>query len=130
VERHEYTFNNPEVIPSLITYNPAPVIIVEGVFVFYYPEIKRLFDLTLFIEAKEAVKLLRRIKRDYAERGYDLEDVMYRYEHHISPTYEKYIKPWRDEVDFIVPNNDGFDHALEAIASFLQGKLQLAAANV
>src|SRR5690606_14499986 len=79
MQRQEYTFNNPDKTPEIITLNPSPIIIVEGIFVFYHPQILDLIDLKVFIDAEEHVKLKRRIVRDKVERGYDLEDVLYRY---------------------------------------------------
>ena len=95
IKRPEYTFNNPKKKPKILTFNPAPIIIVEGIFVFYFPHISKQLDLKIFIDAKEHVKLSRRIKRDRQERGYDVEDVLYRYEKHVAPTYERYIEPFK-----------------------------------
>lgn len=123
VLRKEYTFNNPAAVPKQLEFKPAPVIVVEGIFVFYFPELSRHLDLKIFIEAEEHVKLKRRILRDKVERGYDLDDVLYRYEQHVAPTYNKYIKPFRSEADLVVPNNQGFDKALEVVKSYLKSKV-------
>ncbi len=123
VHRKEYTFNNPAIIPKMLVFKPRPVIIVEGLFVFYFPEISRLIDLKVFIEAKDHIKIKRRILRDNVERGYDLDDVLYRYEHHVMPAYEKYISPLKNEVDMIIPNNQSPDRALDVIIGFLRNKL-------
>lgn len=124
LQKQEYTFNNPDAKPSLLTFRPNPIIVVEGIFVFYYEEIARLLDLKVFIDAKEHIKLTRRIRRDKEERGYDLEDVLYRYEKHVMPTYERYIEPFKSEADLIVPNNLHFGRALEVLTVFLRTKLQ------
>src|SRR5690606_26773098 len=50
VKRAEYTFNNPDKTAAVITLNPAPIIIVEGIFVFYNPQILELIDLKIFID--------------------------------------------------------------------------------
>jgi uridine kinase len=123
VSRQQYTFNNPALTPKILSFKPTKVIIVEGIFVFYYPEIAKLLDLKIFIDAREHIKFSRRISRDKAERGYDIEDVMYRYEKHVAPTYEKYIEPFKHEADFVIPNNLHFNKALEVITVFLKTKL-------
>lgn len=122
VNREEYTFNNSSKKPRMLTFTPAPVIVVEGIFVFYYPELADLLDLKIFIDAKDHIMLKRRIIRDKVERGYDLEDVLYRYEMHVMPTYEKYIRPFKDKADLIIPNNYNFDKALEVIRAYLRAK--------
>lgn len=122
VSRQEYTFNNPKKTPKILTFSPAPVVLVEGIFVLYHPELADLLDLKIFIDAKDHIKVKRRIIRDKQERGYDLDDVLYRYEKHVMPTYEKYIEPFKHDADIIVPNNLGFEKALEVIKSHLREK--------
>ncbi len=120
VYREEYTFNNAAITPKMLIFNSSPVVVVEGIFVLYYPELADLLDLKIFIDAKDHIKLKRRIIRDKVERGYDLDDVLYRYEMHVMPTYEKYIKPFKNEADLIVPNNHNFDKAMEVIRTYLK----------
>jgi len=123
VERMEYTFNNPNAIPGKLVFQPAPVVIVEGLFVFHFKKIKSLFDLTLFVNAKENLKIIRRIRRDQNERNYPIEDVLYRYEHHVMPAYEQFILPYREEADLVINNNDDFERALTVMRGFLRSHL-------
>ncbi len=123
-QRQEYTFNNPKVVPKLLKFSPAPLVIVEGLFVMHFPELNELMDLRLFIDAKAHVKLKRRIIRDKVERGYDLDDVLYRFEKHVMPTYDKYLAPMKEQADIIIPNNKSFDRALEVLAGFIDSKLR------
>lgn len=123
ISKQEYTFNNPNKTPEMITIHPAPIVVVEGIFVFYFPELANLLDLKVFIDAKEHIKLKRRIIRDKEERGYDLDDVLYRYEKHVAPTYEKYIKPFRSDADIVIPNNSHFEKGLDVLISYLKTKI-------
>jgi uridine kinase len=119
----EYTFNNPDTEPRWLEFLPAPIILVEGILVYHYPRIRSLFDLRLFIDARESVKIHRRILRDEKERGYDLHDVLYRYVHHVTPVYEKFIAPYKDDVDLVIPNNRGFEKALHVLVAYLESRL-------
>ena len=123
VTRKEYTFNNPSANSKTITLTPAPVIVVEGIFVLYYRPIAQMLDMKLYIDAKDYIKLIRRIVRDDKERGYDLDDVLYRYEHHVMPTYEKHIKPFKSEADIIIPNHKSFNIALDVIVTYVRSKM-------
>jgi len=123
VRRLEYTFNNAAVKPKELVFKPAPIVVVEGIFVFHFEEIAKLLDLKVYIDAQEHVKLHRRIVRDRDERGYDLSDVLYRYTHHVAPTYEKYIAPYKHDADIVVPNNRNFDKGLDVLVGFLRGKV-------
>lgn len=120
VARPEYVFNNPLAISREIVFRPAPIIIIEGLFVLHYKEVNRMLDLKVFIHAKEDLKIIRRIKRDGQERNYSIEDVLYRYEHHVTPSYEKFIKPYFEECDLVITNNVHFKNGLEIFIAYLE----------
>lgn len=125
VERQEYVFNNEKASSRMLIFKPAPIIIVEGLFTFSEAELMANYNLKVYIQAKENLKVIRRIKRDRIERNYPLEDVLYRYEKHVLPAYEKYIAPYKSEADLIINNNANFNMGLEVIAGFISNKLQL-----
>lgn len=120
VQKQEYAFNNPNIKCQVLEFKPAPILIVEGLFVQYFPEIEKELDLKIFIEAKDYLKLSRRIRRDNEERGYDLDDVLYRYHHHVMPVYESLIEPLKHSADFIIPNNHQFEAALTVMVRALK----------
>ncbi|HEY5826431.1 MAG TPA: uridine kinase [Cyclobacteriaceae bacterium] len=121
--KKEYTFNNPNAVPKTIELHPAPILIVEGIFVQYFKEIENELNLKIFIEAKDHVKLSRRIRRDNEQRGYDLDDVLYRYQYHVMPVYERYIEPLKHNADLVIPNNSHFDRAIEVLVLSLKARL-------
>lgn len=123
VELEEYTFNNPAKKANIITINPAPIILVEGLFVFHDIEIKKHLDLKVYIDAEDHIRIKRRILRDNKERGYDMGDVLYRYEHHVFPSYQRYIAPYKTEADIIINNQTDFKVGLEVLTGFLKSKL-------
>lgn len=123
VLQKEYVFNNPDTVPRMLTFNPAPIIVVEGIFVFHFRELADQMDLKVFIDAKNSIKLERRVKRDAEERGYDLDDVMYRWKYHVKPTYRQFIKPYRAEADLVIPNNVHYQKGLDVLIAFLKTKV-------
>ncbi len=124
VIKKEYAFNTPGITPGVIELHPAPIIIVEGLFVQYFSEIEQELDLKIFIEAKDYLKLSRRIRRDNEERGSDLNDVLYRYHHHVMPVYESMIEPLKHNADLIIPNNRNFEQALALVVRGLKSMLR------
>lgn len=119
VERKEYTFNNKQKEPATITYKPKKMLLVEGLFIFHEPKIRELLDFSVIIHASDVVKVIRRIKRDRVERNYPLEDVLYRYEHHVMPSFDKYIRPYLDKVDVVINNNHNYKKALQMMVGYL-----------
>lgn len=124
VHHKEYVFNNPDVVPKILEFKPAPIIVVEGIFVFYSYFVSRLLDLKVFIDAKEHIKIKRRIIRDNNERGYDLEDVLYRWENHVAPTYEKFIKPSKYDAHVVINNNKNFENGLKVLTAYMSAILE------
>ncbi len=120
IRRQEYTYNNPLATPRWLVVQPAPIILVEGLFIFHYKKVAAQLDLKIFINTKENLKVIRRIHRDRAERNYPLEDVLYKYQYHIWPAYERYILPYREEADLVVNNNRDFEQALSVVRGFLK----------
>ncbi len=123
IQLMEYTFNNPDIAARKLTFKPAPVVIVEGIMIFYWEKIRSLIDLSVFIEAKDLIKVKRRIIRDAKERGYDLDDVLYRYEHHHTPFYERFLQPLKGEVDLIIPNNSDFRKGMDVLSGYIHNHL-------
>jgi uridine kinase len=105
IYKKEYTFNNPAAVPKTLELRPAPILIVEGLFIFHFTEVARLLDLKIFIEADEDVALARRLKRDLEERGYSHDDAMYKWENHVVPAYKEYLLPYKNECEQLIVNN-------------------------
>jgi uridine kinase len=105
IVKKEYTFNNPDIEPKMLEIKPAPILVVEGLFILHFRKIASSLNLKIFIEADNDIALGRRLKRDLLERGYSHEDVMYRWANHVTPAYNKYLLPYKGECDQVVTNN-------------------------
>jgi len=123
IARREYTYNNAAAVAEMVEVDPAPIVVVEGLFVFHFTELAQMLDLKVYIDARDEVKLQRRLKRDALERGYPESDVLYRWQHHVQPCYENYLRPYRDHCDVIVTNNVSFDKGLEVLVNHLRAQL-------
>ena len=80
-------------------------------------------DLKIFLHAKENLKVIRRIKRDRIERNYPLDDVLYRYENHVLPSFEKYIKPHQESADIVINNNEQMNMGIQVVLGFIRQRL-------
>lgn len=124
IQIQEYTFNVPGAKSKTLVFKPTPVVIVEGIFVLHYPEVAKQIDLQLFVDAKDHIKIKRRILRDKEERAHDLEEVLYRYEKHVMPSYEQFIEIHKREADLIICNDHSMDKAMEVMISFIKNKIK------
>lgn len=72
---------------------PGPILVVEGILVLSDPALRARFDLCVFMEAAADVRLIRRLRRDIAERGRSLECVLAQYLATVRPMHEAYVQP-------------------------------------
>lgn len=124
VERTEYTFNNHLKTPRKLVFKPAPILALEGLYVFYDPVIRNVIDLKVFIHASPEIKVIRRIRRDGSERNYPLEDVLYRYENHVLPSFSRDIARFHEASDIVINNNASYKMGLQVLSGFLRYHLQ------
>lgn len=107
VTQREYTFNQAGKVPRLLTFEPAPIVVVEGLFLFYWAHIRELFDLRIFMEALEPYRFIQRLQRDKQERGYSVDFVTHQYLTQVLPAYEQYVAPLRRYAHLIIQNQYG-----------------------
>jgi uridine kinase len=81
--------------PVRRTVTAAPVIVVEGLYVLYWPEVRKLLHTAVFLSLEHAECLQRRVARDAVERGRTRTEVVYRYESSVRPMYDLHVHPTR-----------------------------------
>lgn len=72
-----------------------PILVVEGILVLAEPRLADCFDHAVFVEAPDDVRLIRRIRRDMAERGRVLGDILAQWERTIGPMHRQFVGPSR-----------------------------------
>ena len=86
-----YDFKTNARVPGEFTLiYPSDVVIVEGILVFYFPGIRKKFNLKLFVDTDADTRLARRVLRDISERGRDLEHVLHQYTSLVKPAFEEF----------------------------------------
>lgn len=119
VIRPEYTFNNPDSEKIEVTIKPAPLVIMEGMYAMAVPEILNEVQSLIFIDVRSDLSLERRVKRDYKERGYDSDDVNYRYHAHFLPAYKQYILPLKEKASHVIDNNGNFSDSRQQLIAII-----------
>lgn len=105
IYKEEYTFNNPAIKPKMLEIKPAPILIIEGLFIYHYTEVNKLIDHRIFLDANQDIALERRLRRDLIERGYFEDDVRYKWVNHVLPSYNEYLLPYKNSCDQVIINN-------------------------
>ena len=73
--------------------SPNPLIIVEGLFALENSQLRNRYSRSIFIDTPSDLRLIRRIRRDLTERGYELEDILKGWETHAMPMFESLVRP-------------------------------------
>lgn len=82
---------------------PRPVVLVEGILVFVWPEVAAQMDVKVYVQAPDDVRLARRVRRDIVERGRDVDGVLNQYLATVRPMHDLYAGATRHAADLIVP---------------------------
>lgn len=82
---------------------PGQVVILEGLLLFALKELREHLDVKVFVDADADIRMIRRIRRDTAERGRTLESVMEQYEQSVRPMHLEFVEPSKRWADLIVP---------------------------
>lgn len=101
---------------------PLPIILVEGILLFSVPQLRAAFDLKVFVDTDDDVRLIRRIQRDLCERGRDFDSVQDQYLSTVRPMHRLHVEPARQFADLIVPQGGHNEAALTVLCDHLRYK--------
>jgi uridine kinase len=119
IEFLEYNFNNPAWEPQKMTIQPAPIVVMEGLFVFHYNEIFEKLHHKIYLDAPVDLRLERRINRDLGQRGYPEHEVRYQWDNHVRPAEIEYLEPFIDRCDLIIDSTKPIDSEIDRLVKLL-----------
>ena len=83
----------------------ADVIIAEGIHLFCDGALRDLFDIRVFVEAPDDVRLARRLLRDVNERGRTAQSVVAQYLRTVRPMHQEWTWPAQTHADLVIRND-------------------------
>ena len=98
---------------------PADVVLIEGIHVFYDPEVRDLLDFRIYVQVDPDVCLLRRVKRDIRDRGRTIESISKQYLETVKPMYERHIRNYVDYADLIVARGGKNARIVDILAHYI-----------
>ncbi len=124
IEQPVYSFVTHNRTGDIILTHPRKVMIVEGILILTNPELRDMFDVKIFVHADSDERLIRRLKRDIAERGRDMEEVISRYQNTLKPMHEQFIEPTKAFADIIIPNDKYNTVAIDVVRAVINQKIE------
>ncbi len=123
IEQPVYSFITHNRTDDTIITHPRKVMIVEGILILVNPELRDLFDVKIFVHADSDERLIRRLKRDIAERGRDMEEVLNRYQTTLKPMHQQFIEPTKAFADIIIPNDKYNTVAIDVVRAVINQRI-------
>jgi len=99
------------------------VVLLEGILVFYFPELRNMFELKLFVDMEADTRLARRMVRDIKERGRDIASVIHQYTLFVKPAFDEFCNPTKKYADVIIPRGAENDVAINLIVQHISEHL-------
>ena len=111
----KYQFENYDAPEEIEIVKPAPILIVEGLFVLDYKPVNNLLDFRIFMDCNLELCFNRRLLRDVTQRNIPENKSKYQWKNHVLPAFEKYILPYKDNCNLVIENNGSPDENIDAI---------------
>ncbi|WP_435194237.1 uridine kinase [Natronomonas sp. EA1] len=124
VEMPQYDFEIHDRTGETVTVEPGDAVVVEGILALFDDALTEMMDIRLYVETDADVRIIRRIRRDVAERGRELEGVVAQYLQTVKPMHEQFVEPTKKEADLIIPegvNDTAVDLLRERVEGVVSG---------
>ena len=123
IEQPVYSFVKHNRTGDTILTHPRKVMIVEGILILTNKELRDMYDIKIYVHADSDERLIRRLKRDIAERGRSIEEVLNRYQTTLKPMHQQFIEPMKEYADLIIPNNKYNTVAIDVVKTIINERL-------
>jgi uridine kinase len=123
IDQPVYSFVEHNRTGETIRTAPSKVVIVEGILILTMPSIRKLFDIKVYIDCDSDERLIRRLKRDIADRGRNLNEVLERYQNTLKPMHQQFIESTKLYADVIIPTNRFNSVGVKILRTIIDQKL-------
>ena len=123
VQQPVYSFVDCNRTQNTVETHARKVMIVEGILIMTNPKIREMLDIKIFVHADSDERLIRRLKRDVNERGWNLDETLDKYQSTLKPMHDQFIEPTKEYADIIIPNNKYNTVAVDIVRTIITEKL-------
>jgi uridine kinase len=103
----------------------SPIIVMEGILVLWEPRLRERFDLKVYVDTDADLRLIRRLRRDVAERGRTTESIIEQYLQTVRPSHDQFIEPSKRHADVIFPQGGMNEPAIEMLLARVRERVAL-----
>lgn len=102
------------------TVEPRSVVLVEGILILAVAPVRELIDVKLFVDTDPDIRLIRRLRRDLAQRGRTVPSVMDQWCETVRPMHLEFVEPSKRYADLIIPEGGFNTVALDLVISRIE----------
>jgi len=102
IKQPHYDFSTHTRSKGEVELQPVDIILVDGIFGLYYPELLKMADLKLYIDVSDDIRFIRRLRRDMQERARSMDSVINQYLSTVRPMHNQFVEPTKKNADFVV----------------------------
>ena len=124
IELPQYDFKTHTRTEERTLIKPQQILIVEGILLFAEPELRKLFDLKIYVDTDADIRFIRRLRRDIEERGRKTENVIDQYLDTVRPMHLEFVEPSKRYASVIIPEGGYNTVALDLIVARIEAMLQ------
>lgn len=119
-----YDFSTHSRTDQTFTVQPRRVILVEGILIFTEAALREMFDVKIFVDTDSDLRLIRRLERDIAERGRNVQSVIKQYQTTVRPMHMEFVEPSKRYADVIIPEGGFNTAALDMVVARVDALLK------
>ena len=118
-----YDFSTDKRTDQTFTVHPCRVILVEGILIFTEAELRKMFDVKIFVDTDADLRFIRRLERDISERGRSTASVIEQYTRTVRPMHLEFVEPSKRYADVIIPDGGFNAAALDMVVARIEALL-------
>ncbi len=103
VEKPIYDFETHTRRKETITVRPARIILLEGILVLAEDVLRESMDIKLYVDTDADERFIRRLRRDIADRGRTVDQVIEQYLKTVRPMHLQFVETSKRYADVIIP---------------------------
>jgi uridine kinase len=100
---------------------------VEGILIFAEPELRKLFNVKIFVDTDPDIRFIRRLERDIGERGRTTRNVVKQYLNTVRPMHLEFVEPSKRYADVIIPEGGLNQVAMDMVIARIEALLHAGA---
>jgi uridine kinase len=123
IDKPVYSFATHTREPHTERVRPARVVLVEGILALAIPELVALFDIKIYVDTDDDIRVIRRLTRDVKERGRDFDSVVAQYMGTVRPMHLGFVEPSKRHADIIIPHGGNNLTAIGMVAGAIRARV-------